>query len=196
MSRENTDYDVSVALYDATKKSNIARIVFYNDTEILLECNRVKLVREGDRLYFHKGDAIKNSIKLSGKLNDTLQLWSDYDKVKDLEGLYDAKYDKDLDLYYIDKNERLSDYDGHKYTIKGSKQVNHNAPKREKRGETVMTAVLTERGKKVVEAGKGDAVSKTAATDVVVKALLTLLKTQVEGNKEALDTIDALEKFI
>lgn len=191
MSRENYDYDVRVVLYDATK-GNTAQIVFFNDVDVLLECSRIKIVRDGDKLYFHNGDVVSGSIKLSGHSKNTLQIQADYDKVKDLEGLYDVKYDNKLDLYYIDKTEKLSDYDGHKYFRKGIVQSVHNVGEREKRGEVIMTAELTDKGKKVVENGK----NKNAGKDVVVKALLTLLRIQVEDNSDAISTIEALEKFI
>ena len=197
MSKENYDYDVRVVLYDSTK-ANIAQIVFFNDAEIALECSRVKIVRDGNRLYFHKGDAVSGSIKLSGKNKNILQLQADFDKVRDLEGLYDARYDKNLDLYYIDKTEKLSEYDGHKYTVKGTVQSVHNVGERDKRGEVIMTAKLTENGKKAAENYKivRESSKKDLATGVVVNALITLLKTQVVNNDEALATIEALEKFI
>ena len=197
MSKENYDYDIRVVLYDSTK-ANIAQIVFFNDVDVLLECKRVKIVRDGDKLYFHKGDTVSGSIKLSGKNKNILQIQRDYNKVKDLEGLYDAKYDKDLDLYYIDKTEKLSEYDGHKYTVKGTVQSVHNVGERDKRGEVIMTAKLTENGKKVAENYKivRESSKKDLATGVVVNALITLLKTQVEGNTDAMATIEALEKFI
>ena len=103
------------------------------------------------------------------------------------------KYDKDQDLYYIDKQEKLSDHE-HKFELRGTKQLNHNPGNREKRGEQVMTVSIKDRGQKVAENAKK--ANKNEATNVVVKALITLLKTQVEGNADALSTIDALEKFI
>ena len=192
MSKECTEYDVRIALYKGTK-APLANIVFFNDTELMLECKRVTVVRDGNRLYFHNGDAT-NGIKLTGKdSKNCLQLWSDYSKVRDLEGYYDLKYDKDSDLYYIDKQEKLSDHE-HKFELRGTKQLNHNPGNREKRGEQVMTVSIKDRGQKVAENAKK--VNKNEATNVVVKALITLLKTQVEGNADALSTIDALEKFI
>ena len=190
MSRENTEYDVRVVLYDSTK-ANIAQIVFFNDVDVLLECKRVKIVRDGNRLYFHKGDAVSGSIKLSGSHKNILQLQADFDKVRDLEGVYDAKYDKNLDLYYIDKTEKLSEYDGHKYNIKGTVQSVHNVGKREPREEVIMTAKLTEQGRKTMEHSR-----KEKESNIVIKALITLLKTQVEGNDDAIKTIEALEKFV
>lgn len=192
MSKECTEYDVRVALYKGTK-APLANVLFFNDTELMLECKRVTIVRDGNRLYFHKGDATKG-IKLTGKDDkNCLQLWSDYSKVRDLEGYYDLKYDKDSDLYYIDKQEKLSDHE-HKFELRGTKQLNHNPGNREKRGEQVMTVSIKDRGQKVAENAKK--ANKNEATNVVVKALITLLKTQVEGNVDALSTIDALEKFI
>lgn len=192
MSKECTEYDVRVALYKGTK-APLANVLFFNDTELMLECKRVTIVRDGNRLYFHKGDATKG-IKLTGKDDkNCLQLWSDYSKVRDLEGYYDLKYDKDSDLYYIDKQEKLSDHK-HKFELRGTKQLNHNPGNREKRGEQVMTVSIKDRGQKVAENAKK--ANKNEATNVVVKALITLLKTQVEGNADALSTIDALEKFI
>lgn len=196
MSKENPDYDVRVVLYDSTK-ANIAQIVFFNDIDVLLECERVKIVRDGDRLYFHKGDAVSGSIKLSGLYKNILQIQKDFDKVKDLEGIYDVKHDNKLDMFYIDRNERLADYDGHKYFMKGVKQLNHNAGEREERGEIVMAAQLTEKGRKVVEAHQKEVARQSVTpTEIVIKALVALLKTQVEGNIDALTTIEALEKFI
>ena len=61
MSRENTEFDVRVALYDGSKNP-LANIVFFNDTELLLECKRVVVVRDGNRLYFHKGDSVQGSV--------------------------------------------------------------------------------------------------------------------------------------
>lgn len=192
MSKENTEYDVRIALYDGTKNP-LANVVFFNDGELLLECNRVTVVRDGNRLYFHKGDKIAGSIKLSGRDKNILQLWKDFSKVRDLEGKYDMKYDKDLDLYYIDKDNKLSDYE-HRCTLKGTKQLNHNPGDRAKRGEIIMAPVLTEKGKKMVEVAQKQ--KKETNKNVVVRALVTLLKTQVVGNDDALSTIDALEKFI
>lgn len=194
MSKECTEYDVRIALYKGTK-APLANIVFFNDTELMLECKRVTVVRDGNRLYFHKGDATKG-IKLTGKdVKNCLQLWSDYSKVRDLEGYYDLKYDKDQDLYYIDKQEKLSDHE-HKFELRGTKQLNHNPGTREKRGEQVMTVTIKDRGQKAAQNMPKQTVAKNVATNVVVKALITLLKTQVEGNADALSTIDALEKFI
>ena len=201
MSRDNIECDVRIAHYK-TSKGNSANILFFNDSELLLDCKRVKLVRDGSRLYFHRGDSVSGSIKLSGKnAANILQLYLDYDKVKDMEGVYDIKYDKEFDLYYIDKDERIGNcnYKGLGSRL-GIKQLNHNPGSREKRGEYVMTATLTENAKKMVVGTKvtekKTTVSKTAATTVVIKALISLLRIQVEGNDEALSTIDALENYI
>ena len=61
-----------------------------------------------------------------------------------------------------------------------------------------MTAALTDNAKKIVEKSKETktATNKTAATTVVIKALVSLLRLQVDGNEEALSTIDALETYI
>jgi hypothetical protein len=193
MSKECTEYDVRVALYKGTK-APLANIVFFNDTELMLECKRVTVARDGNRLYFCNGDSI-NGIKLTGKDANCLQLWSDYSKVRDLEGYYDLKYDKDSVLYYIDKQEKLSDYK-HKFELRGAKQLNHNPGNREKRGEQVMTVSINDRGQKAAQNMPKQTVTKNASTNVVVKALIALLKTQVEGNEDALSTIDALKKFI
>lgn len=195
MSKENTAFDVRIALYDGSKKP-LAQIVFYNDTELLLECKRVKVVRDGNRLYFHKADSVAGSIKLSTATKDRLQLWSDYSKVKDLEGRYDLKYDKSVDLYYIDKSEKISEDDlSRRGSVKGTKQLNHNPGKREKGEQRIMAPVkITEKGKKAVEIVQRK--EKESNNVVVVKALVALLKTQVKGNAEALSTIDTLEKFI
>lgn len=195
MSKDNTNFDVRIALYEASKK-NIANIIFFNETELLLECNRVTLVRDGDRLYFHKGDGIVGSVKFSTPYKDKLQLWKDYSKVRDLEGRYDLKYDKDHDMYYIDKSEKLSEDDlSRRGTIKGTKQLNHNSGKREKKGETIVAPIkITPKGKQVVEVAKTQ--KKETSKNVVVQALIALLRTQVDGNADALSTIDALEKFI
>ena len=64
MSKDNTSYDVRVALYDGTRNP-LALVQFFNDCELLLECKRIIVVRDGSRLYFHKGDTVKGSIKLS-----------------------------------------------------------------------------------------------------------------------------------
>ena len=194
MSKENTECDVRVALYDGTK-NQIAHVMFFNDCELLLECTRVTVVRDGNRLYFHKGDAVKGSIKFSGKdAKNILQLWSGYSKVRDLEGKYDLKYDKEHDLYYIDKTEKLDEYNHH-IIHKGIKQLNHNPGNREKRGETTMAPVTIKvKGQKAIEVAQKQ--KKENSKNVVVKALVELLKTQVKGNDEALSTIDALEKFI
>lgn len=194
MSVENTAFDIRIALYDGSKKP-LAQIVFYNDTELLLECKRVKVVRDGNRLYFHKADST-GGIKLSTATKDRLQLWSDYSKVKDLEGRYDLKYDKSVDLYYIDKSEKISEDDlSRRGSVKGTKQLNHNPGKREKGEQKIMAPVkITEKGKKAVEIVQRK--EKESNNVVVVKALVALLKTQVKGNAEALSTIDTLEKFI
>ena len=194
MSKENTNCDVIVKLYEASR-TPIAHIVFFNDCELLLECKRVTVVRDGNRLYFHKGDSVKGSIKFSGN-NSTLQLWKDYSKVRDLEGRYDLKYDKEHDLYYIDKQEKLNEYIHH-VSRKGVKQLNHNPGNREKielKGEQIVTAILKDRGKKVIETAQKQ--KKEDDNTVVVKALMQLLKTQVKGNSEALSTIEVMEKFI
>lgn len=198
MSRENTECDVKIALYQ-TSKGRAANIYFFNDNEMLLECKRVKLIRDGSKLYFHKGDSVSGSIKFSGRCTNVLQMYTDYDKVKDMEGTYDIKYDKEFDLYYIDKEERVGDYEYKGLgTRLGNKQLNHNPGNREKRGEYIMTAALTDNAKKIVEKSKETktATNKTAATTVVIKALVSLLRLQVDGNEEALSTIDALETYI
>lgn len=194
MSKENTNCDVIIKLYDASK-TQIAHVVFFNDCELLLECKRVTVVRDGNRLYFHKGDSVKGSIKFSGN-NSTLQLWKDYSKVRDLEGRYDLKYDKEHDLYYIDKQEKLNEYIHH-VSRKGVKQLNHNPGNREKvelKGEQIVTAILKDRGKKAVETAQKQ--KKEDENSLVVKALMQLLKTQVKGNSEALSTIEVMEKFV
>jgi len=195
MSNENINCDVIVKLYEASRTS-IAHVVFFNDCELLLECKRVTVVRDGNRLYFHKGDSVKGSIKFSGQ-NNTLQLWKDYSKVRDLEGRYDLKYDKEHDLYYIDKQEKLNEYIHH-VSRKGVKQLSHNPGNREKvelKGEQIVTAILTDRGKKVVENVQKQK-KEEDVNSVVIKALIELLKTQIKGNSEALSTIDVMEKFI
>lgn len=195
MSKENTSYDVRVALYDGTKNP-LGLVQFFNDCELLLECKRITVVRDGSRLYFHKGDTVKGSIKLSGN-GDKLQLWKDYSKVRDMEGNYDLRYDKDVDLYYLDKDNKLSEHI-HRAPVKGIKQLNHNNGNREKvelKGEQIVTAILKDRGKKVVENAQKQK-KEEDANSVVVRALVELLKTQVKGNSEALSTIDVMEKFI
>lgn len=194
MSSENTNYDVRIALYDGTRNP-LALVQFFNDCELLLECKRVTVVRDGNRLYFHKGDNVKGSIKLSSDGNK-LQLWKDFSKVRDLEGNYDLKYDKEHDLYYVDKENKLSEHI-HRSPIKGVKQLNHNPGNRETvelKGEQIVTAILKDRGKKAVEIAQKQ--KKETSKVVVVNALVALLKTQVVGNEDALATIDALEKFI
>ena len=192
MSKENTEFDVRVAVYDCTHRA-VTNIYFFNDCESILESKRVKVVRDDNRLYFTKGDAVKGSIKLSGRDKNTLQLWSDYSKTRDLEGNYDLKYDSKLDMYYIDKDNKLSDA-RYKTSTKGIPQNNHN-PQREKReGEQVMTVAIKDRGKKVVETTQKQ--KKEDENSLVVKALMQLLKTQVKGNSEALSTIEVIEKFI
>lgn len=200
MSRDNTEYDVRVALYDGTK-TPLANIVFFNDCELLLECERVLIRRDGNRLYFTKGDKTAGSVKLSTKSKDRLQLWKDYSKVRDLEGRYDLKYDNLCDTYYIDKSEILSDDDiSRRGTIKGVKHLNHNPGNREKGTQMTVaipktkTPQLTEKGKSTV--ANAEKQSTQEAQQVVVKALLALLKTQVKGNKDALSTISALENYI
>ena len=199
MSRENTEFDVRVALYDGSKNP-LANIVFFNDTELLLECKRVVVVRDGNRLYFHKGDSVQGSVKISGRDNDRLQLWSDYSKVRDLEGRYDLKYDKDQDIYYIDKTEKLSDDDIRlRGTRKGLKQLNHNPGNRGQKGDLEMTVAIS-KTKKTPTSKQPNIMKmvnkKDETNEVVVKALLELLKTQVVGNDNAINTIKTLEQFI
>lgn len=195
MSAESTSCDLQIRLYDGSK-APVAHIVFFNDCELLVECKRVIVVRDGNRLYFHKGDSVKGSIKFSGKYKNLLQVWKDYSKIRDLEGRYDLKYDKEQDIYYVDKQEKLNEYIHH-ISRKGVKQLNHNPGNREKvelKGEQIVTAILKDRGKKVVETTAKQ--KKDDETALVVKALMQLLKTQVKGNSEALTTIDVMEKFI
>ena len=193
MSKENTAFDVRVAHYNCTKRP-VVNVVFFNDAELLLESDRIKIVRDGNRLFFHRANKTTGGIKLSGDNKNTLQLWSDVSKVRDLEGNYDLKYDNKLDLYYIDKQERLSDC-SYQASRKGTKQLNHNPGKREKGVTRTMAPVkITEKGKKAVELVNKK--EKESNNIVVVKALVALLKTQVKGNAEALSTIDTLEKFI
>ena len=59
-----------------------------------------------------------------------------------------------------------------------------------------MTVAIKDRGQKAAQNMTKQTVTKDVAMNVVVKALITLLKTQVEGNADALSTIDALEKFM
>ena len=192
MSKDNTNYDVRVVTYDGSRQQ-IAHIIFFNDCEMLLECKRVKVIRDNNRLYFHKGDATAGSIKLSGKdCPHMLQLWKDFNKVKDMEGLYDLKYDKEQDLYYLDKDEKLTGY-RHGTPKAGMKQLNHNPGNREKKGEQVMTVTVK---KQIKEPVKKILSANGTENSVVVRALLTLLKDQVKGNADALSTIDVMEKFI
>lgn len=192
MSKDNTEFDVRVAVYDCTHRA-VTNIYFFNDCEHLLESKRVKIVREDNRLYFTKGDAVKGSIKLSGRDKNTLQLWSDYSKTRDLEGNYDLKYDNKMDMYYIDKDNKLSDA-RYKTSTKGIPQNNHN-PQREKReGEHVMTVAIKPKAQKMIE--KVNVQKNVNENALVVKALMQLLKTQVKGNAEALSTIEVVEKFI
>lgn len=197
MSKESTEQDVRVVLYD-TSKQKMAYIMFFNDTELLLDCERVKIFRDGDKLYFTKGDGnIPGSVKLSGKRYDVLQIVLDYNLLIDLEGNYDLKCDTYRQHYYISKSEKLSDYE-HVRSIKDCKQLNHNPGVREKgvykKGESSMTAILTDKGKKVAEnAIKQKQQQKKTA---VVKALWELLKVQVTDNEDALSTIELLEKYI
>ena len=199
MSKENTNFDVRIALYDGSKKP-LANVVFFNDTELLLECQRIKVVRDGNRLYFHRADST-GGIKLSGENVDRLQLWSDYCKVRDLEGRYDLKYDKSVDLYYIDKTEKLSDDDlSRRGSVKGTKQLNHNPGNREK-GVNMTVAIpkhkqitVKQKGKEVINVTEQKMTKD--AEKVVVTALIALLKTQVKGNNDALSTIKTLENYI
>ncbi len=190
MSKENTECDVRVALYDGSKNP-LTHIVFFNDCELLLESRRITVVRDGNRLYFHKGDNIVGSIKLSTKDKNTLQLWKDYGKTRDLEGTYDLKYDAELDLYYIDKQEKLGEY-FHHVVHKGTKQLNHNPGNRkpEKGVEKVMSPVTVKKPIKMpIE-------TKDKAKEVVVKALFELLKTQIKGNDDAMFTVNTLETYM
>lgn len=202
MSKESTACDIRVALYN-TSKGKAANVLFYNDTELLLDCTRVKLIRDESRLYFHRGDLVKDSLKLSGRHCNILQLNTDYSKVKDLEGEYDIKYDSELDLYYIDKQEKLGEYKHKTGSYLGIKHPGYLTRTQEPRGEYIMTATLKDNAKKMVENSKKQEAeksttvnTKTAATTVVVKALISLLRLQVEGNDDALSTIDALETYI
>ena len=193
MSKECTEYDVRIAIYGSTRDEHIAHISFFNDSELLLDSKRVKLSRSGTRLYFNNGEHIKDSIKLSGANTNTLQLYAGYGLVKDMEGLYDLKFDQDKNTYYIDKSEKLADYD-HETRLLGTKQLNHNNGVREKREDIIVDIALKDSAKKIVDAKN---VSRQEdARVVVVNALIELLKTQVVGNKEALSTIETLEKYL
>ena len=188
MSKENTNYDVSIKIYDGSKQM-LAHIKFFNDCELLLDSDRIRVKRDGNRLLFIK-DA--GGVKFSQK-SDTLQLWADVSKVRDMEGNYDLKYDKDLQQYYVDKSERISDCT---YTSpkKGMKQLNHNPGNREKGVHRVLSVAINDKGKKVAEIQN---INKTnEEKKVVAKALLQLLKTQLKGNNDALSTIYTLENYI
>ena len=185
MSRDNVDYDVRIAIYDGSKHP-LCNIKFYNDCEMLLDGERFSLERDGDRLYIVPDPS---GVKFSCKTKDTLQIWKDFSKTRDLEGTYDLKYDGAKARYFIDKSQKISDHE-HKSILKGTKQLNHNSGEREKRP----AVVITDKGKRMVETMNKQE-SKENKT-VVVKALLSLLKSQVKDNKEALNTVDALEKFI
>lgn len=193
MSKECTEYDVRIAIYDSARDGHVVHISFFNDSELLLESKRVKLTREGTKVYFSDGEHIKDSVKFSGANANILQLYAGYGLVKDMEGLYDLKFDQAKNVYYIDKIEKLADYD-HETKLLGTKQLNHNNGVREKREDIIVDIALKDSAKKIVDAKN---VSRQEdARVVVVNALIALLKTQVVGNKDALSTIDTLEKYL
>ena len=193
MSKENTECDVRVALYDGSR-TPIAHIIFFNDCELLLECERVIIERDGNRLYFKNGNNVSDSVKLTQKDKNTLQLWKDYSKARDLEGTYDLKYDQKSNTYYIDKQEKLGEY-YHHVVRKGIKQINHNPGIREKGVSKTMSPVtISERGKKAIELKTVQ--EKNSAKNVVVHALVSLLKTQITGNDEAMITLTTLETYL
>ena len=194
MSKECTEYDVRVVLYDSARDGrHIAHILFFNDSELLLESKRVKLSREGTKVYFSDGEHIKDSVKLSGRDTNILQLYAYYGLVKDMEGLYDLKFDQSKNAYYIDNAEKLADYD-HEVKKLGTKQLNHNNGVREKREDIIVDVALKDSAKKIVNAKNVE--KQEDARVVVVNALIALLKTQVVGNKDALSTIETLEKYL
>lgn len=195
MSKECTEYDLKIALYH-TSKGNMAVIQFFNDTEILLDCTRITLIRKEDNLYFYNGDSDKRSIKLSGRFHNVLQSNSDYSKIEDMEGFYDLKFDQTEAAYYVSKRELLCEY-SHKGTGRiGLKYLNYNSGTREKRGEYTMTAILTESGKKIIESKQSKDIPVTSDDTIVRKALINLLKLQVADNNDALSTINTLENYI
>ena len=183
MSRDNVNFDVRVAIYDGSKHP-LCNIKFYNDCEILLDGERFSLERDGDRLYIVPDPS---GVKLSCKTKDTLQIWKDFSKTRDLEGTYDLKYDSAKARYFIDKSQKISDHE-HKSILKGTKQLNHNSGEREKRP---MTVTITDKGRSLVEKQK-----KKEKEDVVIRALFALLKEQVKDNADALSTIEVLEKVV
>lgn len=201
MSSERTEYDVIVALYDA-KKQKMANITFYNDTELLLNCTRVLIVREGDRLYFQNADSIhgrvKGSVKITGKKHNVLQSVLGYDLAKDMEGNYDLKYDKDAGMYYVDKNEIISEHE-HVCSFKGRVVANYNNGNREKPGTSIKASV-TKNGRGFIEMkSKPIEEPKIEETDILAEALLALLKEQVSellGNEKALKTLSLLSYYI
>ena len=193
MARERTDCDVTVAIYDTTKQT-MTVISFFNDTQLLLDCKRVKLIREGDLLYFEKGDDVVGSVKLSGEFNDKIQICKDYDMFKDMQGKYDLKHDTQRNVYYINLQEKVGEYHP-KFRLKGTKQLNHNPGVREyvKIGPRTKVS-LTEHGRRVVEDVRKQ--EQKEKTSIVVKALIELLKSEIAGNAEALSTVETLEKYI
>lgn len=200
MSIENTKFDVKVSTYNCGK-GLCTLITFYNDMETMLDCERVKLELVGERLYFWQGDGVKGSTKLSGAKysKNNLFLYAMAEKVATMEGVYDLDYDGENNAYYIDKSRRITDtpYNAGKDKFKGRKQLNHN-PGDRKAANLTIDFNLTERGQMVVEKAKEKKVedNKAKTKEVVVKALFALLRIQVEGNKEALTTIDTIENFI
>lgn len=191
MSTDNTNCDVQVKMYDGSKHL-LAHITFFNDCEALFNGDRIRLDRDGNRLFFNEDPT---GVKFSGKGKDKnrLQLWADVRKVQDLEGEYDLKFDGEKSIYYIDKTEMLSDCK-YQASMKGTKQLNHNPGNREKGVQRMSPVTIKENGKKLVENQK--LAEEKIAKDRVVSALMALLRTQIKGNMEALATLTTLDAYL
>lgn len=196
------DYDVKIMGYDCTKTPNIV-ITFYNDIHHVLDCNRVNIIVDGDRVIFKPGDNSKNSIKFSGKFEHSQKLMTskNYEELSKFIGVYDLQYDQLSGFYFISTETwRLASTQEDYGYRKGKQQFQHNVGNNKGPKE-----VFIEHTKPHIEKEKNmdnQTIRKTSAEKnaeaVVRSALLQLMETQLKEEKcaEALATLTTLKNYI
>ena len=93
------DYDVRISVYKNTKYNrNIATVIFANDVDQLLDADRIRIMKKGNKLYFVPN--VDKSVALS---NSKLQLYKavEVGHCEEFAGVYPLEYDDDAKIYYV-----------------------------------------------------------------------------------------------
>lgn len=190
--------DVRVAFYECTK-GNMCHIAFYNELYKLLECKRVKLLLDGDRLYFRNGDSVPGSLALVESGNrGVISVQKNLEDLKPFEGEYTSMlFDASNDTYYIDRTRKLTTTYGPENKTSRARQSSlvkgvdamkiHTKP--------INAPVMSGLANALV-APKEKSEAQINAEKVIVSALLTLLETQITDNPDAMATLTTLRNYI